>query len=156
MVLSSVLIAVLRGYKKGHNEGLGRSCGGFSTKIHTLCDGRGNPKKFIITAGNQNDVTQAVNLIAGFKGVIVLADKGYDSKKLVDFIEANRGTAVIPSRINSKTPRVIDMERYKMRLLIECFFGKIKEFRRVFSRFDKTVISYISYVHFATSLILLR
>jgi transposase len=144
------------GYKKGQNEGLGRSCGGFSTKIHVVCNAYGNPVKFIVTAGNQHDVTQAINLVGDFKGKIVLADKGYDSQEVVDFIEGNDGVAVIPSRSNSKNPRKIDKELYKERHMIECLIGKIKEFRRVFARFDKTIISYMSYIHFAAAIVWLR
>jgi transposase len=146
------------GYKKGGNkeEGLGRSCGGFSTKIHVLCDALGNPVKFIVTAGNQHDVTQALNLVEDFKGKTVLADKGYDSQEVVKFIEGNDGVAVIPSRSNSTKPRDIDRELYKERHMIECLIGKIKEFRRAFARFDKTIISYMAYIHFASALVLLR
>jgi transposase len=144
------------GYKKGQNEGLGRSCGGFSSKIHILCDARGSPMEFLVTAGNRHDVTQAIPLIEGYKGITVLADKGYDSQHFVNFIERYDGTAVIPSRSNSIKPRSIDKELYKERHLIECLIGKLKEFRRVFSRFDKTIISYISYIHFAAAIILQR
>jgi transposase len=69
------------GYKNGQNEGLGRSCGGFSTKIHVLCDARGSPAKFIVTAGNQHDVTQSNNLIVDFKGTTVLAEGGMTHTK---------------------------------------------------------------------------
>ena len=83
-------------------------CDGFSTKVHVLCNARGNPVKFIVTSGNQHDVTQAVNLVTNFKGNTVLADKGYDSQHVVDFIEEHGGTTVIPSRVSNKTTRDID------------------------------------------------
>ena len=60
-------------------QALGRSRGGFSTKIHVSVDGLGNPLRFILTGGQQHDITQAEELIAGYAGEHVLADKGYDA-----------------------------------------------------------------------------
>ena len=64
--------------KKGGQaaQALGRSRGGFSTKIHVSVDGLGNPLRFILTGGQQHDITQAEELIAGYAGEHVLADKG--------------------------------------------------------------------------------
>jgi transposase len=67
------------GYKKGSN--LGRSCGGFSTKIHALVDALGNPVKFLLSPGNDQDITQAEELTKELENTKFLADKGYDSKK---------------------------------------------------------------------------
>src|SRR4051794_32874557 len=118
----------------GQNEGLGRSRGGFSSKIHALVDALGNPINFIITGGEINDVTQGVNLIEGKKGDYILGDKGYDSKELVKKIEETGAIAVIPSRSNSKQPRDYDKHIYKDRNLVERFFNKMKQFRRVSTR----------------------
>jgi hypothetical protein len=63
---------------------------------------------------------------------------------VVRSIERNDGVAVIPSRTNRRNPRDIDRELYKERHMVECLIGKIKEFRRVFARFDKTIISYMA------------
>jgi transposase len=146
------------GYKKNSAEEqcLGRSCGGFSTKINLLGDALGNAIKFVLCPGNKHDITQAEELTEDISNTKLLADKAYDSQEFRDYLEEKNCEAVIPSRSNSKNPRVIDKDLYKERRLVECFFGKLKEFRRVFSRFDKTAISYISYVHFAASIILLR
>ena len=62
-------------------QALGRSRGGFSTKIHVSVDGLGNPLRFILTGGQQHDITQAEELIAGYAGEHVLADKGYDAQE---------------------------------------------------------------------------
>ena len=69
--------------KKGGQaaQALGRSRGGFSTKIHVSVDGLGNPLRFILTGGQQHDITQAEGLIAGYAGEHVLADKGYDAQE---------------------------------------------------------------------------
>ena len=62
----------------------------------------------------------------------------------------------IPPRKNRKAPRAYDRERYKERHLIECLIGKLKQFRHVFSRFDKLACNYLSFLHFAAALIWLR
>ena len=69
--------------KKGGQaaQALGRSRGGFSTKIHVSVDGLGNPLRFILTGGQQHDITPAEELIAGYAGEHVLADKGYDAQE---------------------------------------------------------------------------
>ena len=69
--------------KKGGQaaQALGRSRGGFSTKIHLSVDGLGNPLRFILTGGQQHDITQAEGLIAGYAGEHVLADQGYDAQE---------------------------------------------------------------------------
>ena len=150
------------GYEKGGNDkyALGRSKGGFTSKIHALVDALGNPIKFIITPGQRNDVTQGEGLIAdairAFKDRIVIADKGYDSNALVEVIAENNCISVIPPKRNRKVQREYDKHIYKERHLIECFFGKIKHFRRIFSRFDKTIKSFTSFLNFVSTLIWLR
>ena len=146
------------GYHKNSQEKecLGRSVGGFSTKIHALCDALGNPVDFILTPGNNHDVTEAINLTKNLRNTKLIADKGYDSQDFIDFLKENNCEYVIPPRSNRTTPRDYDKFIYKARHLIENFFSKLKWFRRVFSRFDKTASSYISFVQFAASIILLR
>jgi transposase len=146
------------GYKKDSRdqEALGRSKGGFTTKIHALVDALGNPLKFILTPGQRHDITQADSLVQDLKSTTLLADKGYDSNALVEQLEGQKCIAVIPPKKNRKHQRDYDQHVYKERHLIECFFGKIKHFRRVFSRFDKTAIAFMSFLHFVGALIWLR
>ncbi len=146
------------GYKKdsGDQEALGRSRGGFTTKIHALVDALGNPLKFILTPGQRNDVTQAEPLLKDVVNAAVIADKGYDSNALIEVIEKQKSLAVIPSKKNRKVQREYDTHLYKERHLIECFFGKIKHFRRIFSRFDKTANVFMGFLNFVGTLIWLR
>jgi transposase len=144
------------GYKEGSAEDLGRSCGGFSTKIHALVDALGNPMKFILSPGNDHDITQAEELTKELVNTKLLADKGYDSKKFVDYLKKKDCEAVIPSRSNSKEKRGVDKYLYKERHFVENFFSKIKWFRRTFSRFCKTSSSFMAFLHFASTLIWLR
>ena len=146
------------GYKKNSQkeEALGRSVGGFSCKINALVDALGNPLKFILCPGQEHDINAALPLIEGLSGITVLADKGYDSDELIEAIQEKGGKAVIPPRKNRKTMRCYDKHAYKERHLIECFFGKIKCFRRIFSRFDKTACAYMGFLSYASTLIWLR
>ncbi len=146
------------GYKKDSQtkEALGRSKGGFTTKIHALVDALGNPLKFILTPGQRNDITQAESLLEEVRNATVIADKGYDSNALLEAIDKQNSIAVIPPKKNRKIQREYDAHIYKERHLIECFFGKIKHFRRVFSRFDKTANVFIGFLNFVGIFIWLR
>ncbi len=146
------------GYKKGQqeHEGLGRSAGGFSTKIHVKVDALGNPLQFIVTPGQQHDVTQAKELLKNEKNCNVLADKGYDSKDIRNFLENHNCTVIIPSRSNSKSFHKYDKILYKERHSVECFFSKMKHYRRVFSRFDKMKRNFIAFLSFVAGILWLR
>lgn len=146
------------GYKKDsqNQEALGRSKGGFTTKIHALVDALGNPLKFILTPGQRNDITQADSLIKDISNTIVIADKGYDANSFLQTIEAQGSIAVIPPKKNRKAQREYDKHIYKERHLIECFFSKIKHYRHIFSRFDKTAVAFMGFLNFVGVLIWLR
>lgn len=146
------------GYKKNSQsaEALGRSRGGFTTKIHAVVDALGNPLKFTLSPGQNHDVTQAPQMLKDFEGIQILADKGYDSAELIEQLEAQKCVAIIPSRSNAKNPRTYDKHVYKERHMIECFFGKIKHFRHIFSRFDKAAQAFLGFLNFVGALIWLR
>ncbi len=135
---------------------LGRSRGGFSTKIHVLVDALGNPLDFILTAGQVADVTQAPALLAGLSANYAIMDKAYDADEVLELIEQQNMTPVIPPKANRKVQRDYDRHLYKERHLVECFINKIKHYRHVFSRFDKTARNYMSFVRFTAALIWLR
>ena len=137
-------------------EKLGRSRGGFSTKIHTAVNGLGLPVKIVLTPGQGADVTQAETLLKGVPFEVVIADKGYDSQPLVDRIEGQGGEAVIPSRKRNSRQRTYDRERYKDRNLAERFWNKIKHCRRVATRYEKTARNFLAFVHVASLLVLLQ
>ncbi|WP_119343701.1 IS5 family transposase, partial [Facilibium subflavum] len=150
--------ACAAGYEKDGNsaQALGKSKGGFTTKIHTLVDALGLPIKFILTPGQVHDSTQSKALLSDVRDANVLGDKAYDSKDLYAFLLERGCNIVIPPRSNAKEPHEYDKEIYKERHLIECFFSKLKHFRRVFSRFDKTIISFSGFLNFSGSLIWMR
>lgn len=137
-------------------QALGRSRGGFSTKIHVSVDALGNPLRLTLTAGQCHDITQAEALIAGYKGDYVIADKSYDADSLRQAIQAMEAEAVIPPRANRKQQYDYDTHLYKERHLVECFINKIKQYRRIFSRFDKLASRYLGFLSFVSALIWLR
>jgi transposase len=148
--------ACAAGYNDQESEGLGRSKGGFTTKIHTTVDALGNPLEFVITPGQRNDITQANTLLSNVSGCHVIGDKGYSSKELRTNLIQQNCIPVIPSRSNSKEPAIYDEHIYKERHAIECLFSKIKYFRRVFSRFDKSARNFVSHLSLVGALIWLR
>ena len=137
-------------------QALGRSRGGFSTKIHVTVDGLGNPLRLHLTAGQRHDIIQAHDLIVDLDFDHLIADRSYGAKDFVDELITNGIEPVIPPNKNAKEPREYDEWRYRERHLIECFIGKIKHFRRVFSRFDKLANRYLGFLQFVSSLIWLR
>ena len=149
------------GAPQGHlaepkDQALGRSKGGFTTKIHVMVDALGNPLDFILTGGQAADVTQAYVLIHGVKATYALMDKAYDANKLIEQLQQQGIIPVIPPKSNRKELREYDKDIYKERSLIECLIGKLKQFRRVFSRFEKWAKNYMYFIRFASALIWLR
>ena len=144
--------------KKGGQaaQALGRSRGGFSTQVPLCTDAQGIPQRFRLPPGQAHDQTQAEALIAGYESSYVIADKGDDSQAFQDVIFNSGQIAVIPPRSNRKTPRCYDRHRYKQRHLIERFIGKMKPYRRIFSRFEKRDASYRGVLCFAATLITVK
>lgn len=108
--------------------------------------------RFIITAGQRNDCTQAIEIIKDLDADYVLADKGYDANAIIAAIEENGGIAVIPPKSNRITQREYDKELYKERHKIECLFGFLKHYRRLFSRFEKIKSKFSAFLHFVAAL----
>lgn len=92
-------------------QDLGRSRGGFGTKIHGAVSGLGLPVELVLSPGQDADVTHAPAVLADHRPEVVIGDKGFDSDELVRKIRCRGAEAVIPSRKNRKVPRVIDVER---------------------------------------------
>ena len=112
--------------------------------------------RFILSGGERNDITQAEALVEGFTADHVIADKGYDAQPFIIKLEERNCAVVIPSRRNRKEQRLIDEYLYKERHLIENQIGKLKHFRRVFSRFDKLAKNYLSFIYLASTVVWLR
>jgi len=118
-----------------------------------MVDALGYPLDFILTGGQAADITQSYILIDGVKATYALMDKAYVVDKLIEQLKHQGIIPVIPPKANRKEPREYDKHIYKERCLVECFIGKLKQFRRVFSRFEKWAKNYMHFVRFAAALI---
>ena len=111
------------------------------------------PLRFTLTAGASHDVTQATALITGYTCQYIVADAAYDSDALRETIVAQGAVAVIRPRNNRVEDRPYDKEVYKRRNVIERFFHRLKQYRRVATRYDKYADRYLGFVYFAALLI---
>jgi transposase len=127
-----------------------------TTKIHATCDALGNPVRVLLTPGQQGDITQAAALVDGYAADAVLGDKSYDADALVAQIAEAGAIAVIPSKTNRIALREHDRNLYADRNKIERFFGRLKQYRRVATRYEKLGRNYLSMVFLASALISLR
>jgi transposase len=137
-------------------HGLGRSRGGLTSKIHLVVDALGLPIDFSVTGGDRHDVTQANELLEGKQSIYVIGDKGYDSNDFREMLIASGRSVVIPSRACRKTAIVHDAALYKERHLVELCFCKLKGFRRIGTRYDKTKAIFSSLVTIACILLWLK
>ena len=124
-----------------------------TTKLHVAVDALGNPLRVILSAGQIADIEQAEALIENQSAEFVVADKGYDSDAFVESISAQGSQPVIPPRSHRLNPRSFDRHLYKSRNLIERFFSRIKQFRRIATRYDKLAKSFLSFVHLACAFV---
>lgn len=105
-----------------------------------------------MTAGQRHDVTQAISLIEGLEFERLLADKGYDSDELRDFVIGKDAEPDIPSRNSRTEERPYDEDIYKERHKIENTLGFLKHYRRIFARFDKLKRNFTAFLHFVAAL----
>jgi transposase len=128
-----------------------------STKIHATVDALGNPTSFTLTPGQASDLAGADVLLARIAAPTVIADKGYDAEaRVLAPLRAAGKTAVIPPKRNRTVQRECAPHPYAARHLIEHFFCKLKQFRAIATRYDKTKRNFLAGVHLAASAILLN
>lgn len=122
-----------------------------------MCDALGNPTSFTLTAGQVYDLAGADALLPGMQAATLIADKAYDAdeRMLIPLAAAGK-TAVIPPKSNRKNQREYDKELYKARHLIENLFLKIKEYRAIATRYDKTDQNFLAAIFAVASLIWLN
>ena len=158
-----------RGEKRGDeqlnasNEALGRSRGGFSTKIHLLCDGNGHPLRAVLSPGQSHESKSLQELldeadVCGPGDAVPLVparlagDKGYRYDWIDEWLLDQGITPVIPSKANEdrlERPAPFDKSSYRRRCIIECLIGWLKECRRVATRYEKLALHYLSMIHLA-------
>lgn len=145
-----------RGKRGRFNQEIGRSKGGLTTKVHAVVDALGNPLRIHLTAGNVNDIVPACSLLEGLSADKLLADRAYDVNKPLVLAERQRHEVVTPPTPCRLEQREYDVHTYKERHLIECFFAKLKSFRKVATRCDKLAVTFKASVMLAACLIWLQ
>jgi len=145
-----------QGQRGADAQGLGRSRGGLSTKIHAATEALGLPVRLIASPGQRNDIAYAHDLIDGIEADATIADKGYDADHLANRIAEAGTEVVIPPKRNRKVQRPYDRDLYKERNRIERFFAKLKQFRRVATRYDKLLANFMGFVKLAAIAIWLK
>ena len=127
-------------------QAIGKSRGGWNTKVHAVVDGKGVPTVLSLSPGNEADVTHAPAMLEEMDSGKLVADKGYDSDPLRTWLTGRGVAACIPPRSNRLHPMAYSRVSYRKRHLVENFFEKIKTFRRVATRYDKLAVTYFGWV----------
>ena len=122
-----------------------------------MVDALGNPVGFFLTGGQAHDLIGADHLLPDMVADMLIADKAFDADKRVIEPLAEAGKAsVIPSKAHRKIARDYDKDLYKTRHLIENFFAKLKQFRAIATRYDKTARNFLGGIHLAATLVWLN
>jgi transposase len=124
-----------------------------TTKILALTDALGNLVRFFLLPGHRFDTVGLAPLIAGVEFGALLADKAFDSNAIIADLNARGAKIVISQHPRRARPTAIDTEMYKWRHLIENFFCKLKEFKRIAMRADKTDQSFQANIFLAAAVI---
>ncbi|MCZ8523057.1 MULTISPECIES: IS5 family transposase [Paenibacillus] len=134
---------------------LGGLEGGLTTKIHAVVDALGNPLHFVLTGGQCHDSVTGYEMLKqmDLKKKQVLADRAYDTNRILHLLKEQSATSVIPSKKNRRNPRNWDKEIYKERHLIECFFNKVKKYRRLATRYDKLACTFKAFLTLASIMV---
>ena len=127
-----------------------------TTKILALTDALGNLVRFVLLPGQRFDTVGLPPLIDGVSFGALIADKAFDSDTIVADLDARGAKVVISQHPRRAKPRDIDAEMYKWRHLVETFFCKLKEFKRIAMRTDKTDQSFTAMIHLAAAVIAAR
>jgi transposase len=146
-----------RGWRrsKKEDEALGRSRGGFSTKLHLACDARGQPVEVRLGPGQEHDSRQAELLVGQHQPTAVIADRAYDTDAFLNLLRQRHTEAVIPPLKNRIIQRRYNRKKYKRRNLIERLVNRLKHYRRVATRYEKTARNFLAFAHLASALVTL-
>lgn len=129
-------------------QGIGRSRGGRGSKVHAAVDGRGRPLRIDITGAQTHD-SKAFGAFLNWHQppLAIVADKAYGSKAIRQSIAEEGSLAVIPSKSNARVPVPHDPDLYAMRNLVERFFCRMKDMRRLTTRYEKLQRNFLAMVH---------
>jgi transposase len=122
-----------------------------------MVDALGNPTDFDLTGGEAHDLVGADHLLPGMQADTLIADKAFDAQeRVIDPLIAAGKTVVIPPKANRKILRDYDQDLFKTRHLIENFFARLKQFRAIATRYDKTARNFLAAIHLAAAVIWLN
>jgi transposase len=143
--------------KRNRRQLMGRSRGGLTSKIHALVDTNGLPVRLALTAGEAHDNRLASKLLSRLKPkAMLLADRGYDADWIRELAMRRGAWANIPPKRNRSNPICFSPYLYRDRNRIERFFNRIKQCRRVATRYDKLAANYLAFVQLASIRLWLR
>lgn len=148
-----------------HREALGRSKGGFTTKIHLRCEGNGKPVTFLLSVGERHEAVVFEQLME--QGVVkrsragrprlrprrVVGDKGYSSGNIRRYLRRRGIRLTIPRKSNECRRGKFDKSIYRQRNLVERCFNRLKQFRRIATRYEKNAHNYLAMLTLASILL---
>ena len=144
----------LRRKKGEQSQAIGRSRGGRNTKIHAIADAKGRLLALLLTGGEAHDCPPAQRLIRRTRSAKkLLGDRAYDSADLRGWLHGRGTTPVIPNKSNRKLPFRFNKQAYKWRHRIENAFCRLKDFRRIATRYDRLARNYLASVCLIAALI---
>jgi transposase len=134
-------------WKRGiESNALGRSRGGFSTKLHAIVDTKARPLYITLTPGQRHEMVAALDLLSHANGKALIGDTGYDSNDFVRAVRKRGLKPVIHSKPERKKKHRLDRKLYRQRYLVEIFFHRLKRFRAIATRYEKTARNYLALV----------
>jgi transposase len=137
-------------------QGIGRSRGGATTKVHLIVDALGLPLTFEVTEGQRHDIVPAPALVQRTRPQRLLADKAYSTRDFREVLHKLHCEPVIPSSSAWIDAPAYDNELYKARSEVECTFNLLKQARRFATRYEKTLRNYAAVVAIGCALLWLR
>ena len=133
---------------------IGRTKGGLNSKLHAVCDGHGRPLLMLLSEGQMSDYRGAALMLKALPNAkVLIADKGYDADWFRDALAARRIAACIPPRASRKIPIPHHPALYRTRCKIENMFGKLKDWRRIHTRYDRCAHTFFSSICIAAAVI---
>ena len=133
-------------------QAIGVSRGGRTSKLHALSDGEGRPLRFLLTPGNAADARAALQLLDALPArAIVLADKAYDGDAIRRLIEDQGAVPNIPSKANRRWKSCFSKVLYRGRNAIERMFCRLKDWRRIATRYDKLATNFMAAIYLAAA-----
>ena len=135
------------------SQAMGRTKGGLNTKIHAVVDEAAQPIRLFLSAGNDADISHAQTMAEEIPGAMLVGDKGYDSDAFRQWLKERGLTPCIPPRSHRCHPSAYSKPSYRKRHVVENFFERIKNFRRVATRYDKLAETYLGFVCLASTIV---